>query len=327
MSDSKKIIIELIKGNLPRADELFLSKMNYDLQKHISDSASGRSLKTISKEEIISDFINHHNSISSENTKSNYRSVLNDLLKYCYPDITDIKILGYIRNKTWKPNTMRRNLIVIRRLLKFLYEKGHIINDLTNIIKIPHKVITTEFCPNEEQLRRLFSRMENVFPEDREVILYRNIFKIYAKTGTRRNELLNLDVKDINFTDKKIIVRKTKNGDDRIIVMDSVLEELLKDYLNYFKYSGGPLFRGKRGKRLSRQRLALDFKKIKEQTELPQELKIHSFRRYFINTLRKNRVDLAVIGQLVGHRDIRTTAIYCNVGDGEMINALETIRI
>ncbi|MFC2159245.1 tyrosine-type recombinase/integrase [Actinomycetota bacterium] len=327
MSDDKKIIIRLIEGDLSRADKLFLSKMHYDLQKHISDPASGRSLETISKEEIISDFINHHNSIRSKNTKCNYWSVLKDLLEYCYPDIIDRKVLDYIKNKEWKPNTMRRNLIVIRRFLKFLYEKGQIINDLTNIIKIPQKVITTEFCPNEEQLKRLFSCIENVFLEDREVILYRNIFKLYAKTGMRRTELLNLDVEDVNFDDKKIILKKTKNGDERVIVIDSILEELLKDYLNYFKYEHGPLFRGKRDKRLTRQRLALDFKYMKEQAGLPLKLRIHSFRRYFINTLRKNRVDLVVIAQLVGHRDIRTTRGYCNVGDDEMVNAMETVRV
>ena len=69
------------------------------------------------------------------------------------------------------------------------------------------------------------------------------------------------------------------------------------------------------------------FYKIKTRAELPKEFKIHSFRRYFINELRKNNVDIATIQKLVGHRDIRTTEIYCNVSEEEKIKAIENIRV
>jgi len=38
-------------------------------------------------------------------------------------------------------------------------------------------------------------------------------------------------------------------------------------------------------------------------------------------------VDLPTIKELAGHRDIRTTEIYCNVGEEEKKKAIESIRV
>ena len=43
----------------------------------------------------------------------------------------------------------------------------------------------------------------------------------------RRNELLDLNVEDIDFTQNQIIVKKTKNKDVKIMPMDSNIIELL----------------------------------------------------------------------------------------------------
>ena len=109
--------------------------------------------------------------------------------------------------------------------------------------------------------------------------------------------------------------------------MDSNLRQLFLAYLDYFKYKSGPLFRGTQGNRLCKQSLMNAFNRIKARAGLPKEFKIHSFRRFFINELRKNHVDLATIQKLAGHRDIRTTEIYCNVTDEEKVRALESIKV
>ena len=105
------------------------------------------------------------------------------------------------------------------------------------------------------------------------------------------------------------------------------LRQVIKCYLSHFKYQSGPLFRGTQGNRLCKQSLMNAFYKIKASAGLPKEFKIHSLRRFFINELRKNHVDLATIQKLAGHRDIRTTEIYCNVSDEEKVRAIESIKI
>jgi len=101
---------------------------------------------------------------------------------------------------------------------------------------------------------------------------------------------------------------------------------LLNIYLGYFKYKTGPLFKGKHNKRLCRQVLPDVFQTIRKKANIPTDFTIHGFRRYFINILRKNIKDIVVIQKLVGHKDIRTTEIYCDVRDGEKLRAISTIR-
>ena len=105
------------------------------------------------------------------------------------------------------------------------------------------------------------------------------------------------------------------------------LRQVIKCHLSHFKYQSGPLFRGSQGNRLCKQSLMNSFYKIKSRAELPSEFKIHSFRRFVINELRKNHVDLATIQKLAGHNDIRTTEIYCNVSDEEKVRAIESIKV
>jgi site-specific recombinase XerD len=109
--------------------------------------------------------------------------------------------------------------------------------------------------------------------------------------------------------------------------MDDNLRQIITDYLNHFQYKSGPLFRGIQGNRLCKQSLMNAFNKIKTRAGLPKEFKIHSIRRFFINELRKHGIDIATIQKLAGHRDIRTTEIYCNVSDEEKVRALELIMV
>jgi len=110
--------------------------------------------------------------------------------------------------------------------------------------------------------------------------------------------------------------------------MDADIENILLDYILHFKYASGPIFRGLKSSRISRQAVTTTiFHKIRDIAGLPGQFKIHSFRRYFINTLRKNNIDLVTIQKLAGHRDIRTTEIYCNVSDEEKVRAIESIKV
>ena len=130
-----------------------------------------------------------------------------------------------------------------------------------------------------------------------------------------------------DFETGRIIIKNTKNKDVKIINMDDNLRQIIIDYLDHFKYKSGPLFRGIQGNRICKKTLMNVFNKIKARAGLPKEFKIHSFRRYFINELRKNHVDIATIQKFAGHRDIRTTEIYCNVSDEEKVRAIESISI
>lgn len=195
------------------------------------------------------------------------------------------------------------------------------------MIKVPPKIKSSHFCPTPTQVKVLIDSVKLVFQDRNEVLKYEILTKLYIKLGLRRDELLNLNVEDIDFETGRIIIRKTKNKDTKIMNMDDNLRQIITCYLSHFKYQSGALFRGIQGNRLCRQSLNNVFKRMKTRAGLPKDFKIHSLRRFFINQLRKHGVDIATVQKLAGHRDIRTTEIYFNISEEEKVKAIESIKV
>ena len=327
MLTKKETIINLITSDLGHLDETKLADL-YAYEQKLLNSAALNNIRDISTDALIKNFIDSHQLNSAASTIYNYKKILQDYLNYARGMIDNETLFAYLRSKSWGDNTKRRNYVLLKRFLYHLFTCKYTEIDLSTHIKIPPKVKSSSFCPTSAQVKQqLLGSIKFTFTDEDEILKYETMFKLYIKTGSRRNELLNLNVEDIDFNTGRIIIRKTKNKDVKIINMDDNLKQILTDYLNHFKYKSGALFRGIQGNRLCKQSLMNAFYKIKERAGLPKEFKIHSFRRFFINELRKNHVDIATIQKLAGHRDIRTTEIYCNVGEEEKVRAIESIRI
>ncbi len=326
MPSKKHKIIDLITADLLGLDEPALAELYY-LQQKLLNGSGLNNIRDISTDTLVKDFINAHQINSSSATIYNYRRLLDDFLANVQSNLNTNTISVYLRSKTWGDNTTRRNFIVIRRFLFFLFTSKYTELDLSACIIVPSRVNKRPPCPTSGQINDFIRSIGLVYQGSSDKLKFETIYKLYIKTGMRRNELLNLNVEDIDFDTGIIIVLKTKNKDVKIINMDDNLKDILTAYLDHFRHKSGPLFRGVQGKRLCIQSLNNSFQKIKARAGLPKDFKIHSFRRYFINELRKNKVDLSTIKELAGHRDIRTTEIYCNVSDEEKIKAIESIRV
>ncbi len=326
MLTKKETIINLITSDLGHLDETKLAGL-YAYEQKLLNGTTLNNIRDISTDTLIKNFIDTHQLNSAASTIYNYKKILQDYLNYASGMINNETLFAYLRSKAWGDNTKRRNYVLLKRFLYHLFTCKYTEIDLSTHIKIPPKVKGSSFCPMSAQVKQFLGAIRFTFIDENEILKFETIYKFYIKTGSRRTELLNLNVEDIDFETGRIIIRKTKNKDVKIINMDDNLKKLLTDYLNHFKYKSGPLFRGTQGKRLCVQSLNTSFQKIKVRVGLPKEFKIHSFRRYFINELRKNKVDLSIIKELAGHRDIRTTEIYCNVGEEEKIKAIESISV
>ena len=87
------------------------------------------------------------------------------------------------------------------------------------------------------------------------------------------------------------------------------------------------LFRGKQGRRIERHVIRNNFNMIKRAAGLPDEFRIHCFRRYFITTLDKNNVRFSLIRKLARHRDTQTTLLYIGHTEEEKIEAMKLINL
>jgi len=326
MINKRQTLINLIQEDLTGLNEVALAEL-YSIEQKLLNGSCLKNLREISADNVIKNFIYMCQPNSSVSTIYNYRKILEDFMLNVKDNLTIEQVLAYIRSKPWCDNTKRRNNILIKRFLTHLFTQKYTESDLSENIKIPQQVHKLCFCPSKDEVLRFISAIKLAFVRYDQAIKYETLFKIYIKVGLRRTELININIEDIDFNNNRMIIRKTKNKDVKIINMDDNLIQILKDYLKYFNCKSGPLFRGVQGNRICKQSLMIVFYTIKEKAGLPKEFKIHSFRRFFINELRKNHIDIVTIKNLAGHRDIRTTEIYCNISEEEKIKAIESIRV
>lgn len=164
------------------------------------------------------------------------------------------------------------------------------------------------------------------------LLLKRNlsIFYILLFCGLRREELILLQIRDIDFERKILTVRgeTSKSGRTRHLPLHSEVVMHLKDYLNERRrYTTPYLFVSSvRDDKLSYDGLFHFVDTIKKASEV--EFHLHRFRHTFaVNFLKKSN-NIAMLKQLMGHSDIRMTMTYLRcLPTDEMRGDIESMNI
>jgi site-specific recombinase XerD len=131
--------------------------------------------------------------------------------------------------------------------------------------------------------------------------------------GLRRSELINLQVKDINFTNKTVIILNSKGRKDRVLPLAEKLEVLLKTYIEIYKPSKYLIAGQVEGSSYSASSLAKIFNKYLYNIIKKHNFTLHSLRHSYATHLLDMGVDLRYIQELLGHKSSRTTEIYTHV--------------
>ena len=265
----------------------------------------------------------------SDNTTKNYQSVISSFLGFTHPKISRESVIGYLKCKDekWGPRTKRRNYIIINNFLKFLFEWRYLDEDISKYIKLPKKVTILQYVPGDEEIKVFFNTINKIYRNRRDRMNYFSIFTLYAKAGLRLTELINLNLEDIDFKKKKIYLNKTKNHDKDYVPMDNQLEKFLSNYINKFRIKEGALIRGKCGRRINKNVITNNLKRIAKEAGLSKKFTAHAFRRYFIDKHRRSGTDIAIVKELARHKNINTTFVYFDVKDEEKLKAMEKIPI
>jgi len=224
---------------------------------------------------------------------------------------TQENVNNYLTSKigTWQNSTWN----------KFLYsaKKYCIFSNLD--IKFPKpKTIhakATEYITEKEML----DIVEKLPLFIKDYIKAKAIIMLIFYTGLRPKEVLQLKKEDIDFSNRRIIVKNTKGYHDRPIVMSSKLCKILQDALCLSPYNDH-LFD------LSTQSLGYIIKRINMFMKPRFKLNPYSFRHSFAHfVLKKNGNNIAQLSQLLGHKEQKTTLIYTNITQNEAFEGWKKI--
>jgi integrase/recombinase XerD len=175
----------------------------------------------------------------------------------------------------------------------------------------------------QDEIKQLFKATE--FSNNQERICKRDtvILVLLYSCGLRRNEAINLEIKDILFDKERIYVRKGKNYKERFVPINpyniKIIEQYIYDYRSQFKnykdteyllinYRGTPL----QGQSLS-NRLTKIVQATQDKIIIEKQITPHILRHSIATHLLEKGANIETISQFLGHNSLESTQIYTHL--------------
>ncbi|HMF17499.1 MAG TPA: tyrosine-type recombinase/integrase, partial [Gemmataceae bacterium] len=143
---------------------------------------------------------------------------------------------------------------------------------------------------------------------------FRALFMTIYGAGLRGSEAAALQVSDIDSQRMVIRVRQGKGKKDRYVMLSPKLLAALREYWKAFRPQTWLFYSGRdRSRPLTRAAILRSCRNIARRAGLSKRVTLHSLRHSFATHLLEAGTDLRTIQLLLGHRSLRTTALYTYV--------------
>jgi len=149
--------------------------------------------------------------------------------------------------------------------------------------------------------------------------LLRDAYKFGFYSGMRLGEIVNLKWNAVELSERIIKVQNTetfttKGKRERIIpINDKLYNVLLSRLPKVMTINKDEYVFNKKGFRFNGDFISKRFKKALRETDLNQNIHLHSLRHSFASNLVMSGISLYTIQNLLGHRDAKTSQIYSHL--------------
>jgi integrase/recombinase XerD len=191
--------------------------------------------------------------------------------------------------------------------LRFFYR--HTLNRKVEIERMPfpRREKRLPLILSKEEVKALLTAPKN--------LAHRAMLATLYGAGLRVSEATNLNVQDVDRSRGVIWVRGGKGHKDRQVMLSEPLREVLAAYWRR-KRPTDWLFPGTNpGCPLSPRSVFCTCRKAARLAGIAKKVHPHSLRHAFATHLLEDGVNLVIIQKLLGHADIRTTALYLHVSN------------
>lgn len=257
----------------------------------------------------------------SKRTIGDYRNAVNKLIDFL-PDefeITKSLMIDFKENLTekgFKVKSKNKYIVIVNKFLKYLK-----LNDCT-LKKFKEQQKTSIDDPIwEQEHKRMLRWAKKLNMMDMYFII-----KIFAHTGARIDELKYFTVESL---ESNFIKGAYNKGKERTLIMTNELKRELKNYCKEQEIKNGYIFVSpkKDGQMLNNSTIWRRLKKIANSAKInPDKIHPHAWRHLFAKKCKENGIDLDELRDILGHNDIKTTAIYTMTSNKEKKNKLERIK-
>lgn len=223
--------------------------------------------------------------------------------------------------------------VTIEELKDYLYDASYrqglsvsLINQTISALKILYKDVLN--IPWDDQIKVKRPRSEYPIPEilSKEEILkmieftpnvkHKAIMALLYSSGMRRDELINLQIKDIDSKRMVIRINLGKGNKSRDVMLSTKALELLRLYYKIhfpkpikYVFEGG----GKPGETYSASSINKIIKKAAKKIGVKKNVHIHTMRHSFATHMLEQGANLKVIQRLLGHTSLKSTMVYLHL--------------
>jgi len=229
-----------------------------------------------------------------------------DVNKITKRDVTDF--IDFLLKKDGAGNTINVYLSSIKFLMENILNKR-----LTYRVRYSKTPKSLPTVLTQEEIKRLFEAIYNN--------KHKLMIKLMYSTGMRVSELINLRIRDFEFSKKYGWVREGKGKKDRMFI---IANRLNKDLQNFIKENSlldynSFLFKGNKKLHISKETIGKIIKDATKKAKIKKNVHCHTLRHSFATHLIENGYSVAEVQSLLGHNSPETTMIYLHTASKNMI--------
>lgn len=232
--------------------------------------------------------------------------------------------LRYLKERGNEASSMVRRIRSIKKFFKYLIIEDVVKEDPSIKIVIPKTSKKKPVFLNLEDSKKLLKVAEENNNERDFCII-----TLFLNCGMRLDELINIEIPDIDFTNNKLRIRKGKGDKERIVDLNDACIKSINEYLiirDEIKENikneedKNILFISNHKRRMSDGRIEVMLKETLIRANLAdKKITPHKLRHTFA-TLMLDVMNIVELQEVLGHESVATTQIYTHV-DNKVIKA------
>lgn len=265
----------------------------------------------------------------SEKTIASYSSDIHKFYNFAFDKgVNPFKVnnsfirtfLSYERLNDISKKTIKRELSALRSFYGFLEANGVVKYNPFLAITSPKPEIKYPKVLYEDEVNKLLlansERTDELKDRDQAIL------ELLYASGVRVSELVNLDLADVDFSNR-IIKVFGKGSKERLVPFSETAKTAMNKYIKGLRAElllqseeeelPTVIFLNSKGKKLTSRGLEYILKQVEMKTGVFLDLHPHMLRHTFATHLLEHGADLRTIQTMLGHASISTTQVYTHV--------------
>ena len=244
--------------------------------------------------------------------------------------IADLRAFLAARRRTGaQSRSLNRSISGLRNFARFLERRDTPISPAFNLLSLPKqpRSLPRPVAQNDAlaMIRLALENAVGVWVGQRDAAL---LCLLYG-AGLRVSEALQLDVENLPLGQDQALRIRGKGNKERQVPLLPVVRQTLDDYMRAAPFGFAPqdpVFRGKRGGRLSARQAQMTVAGLRQALGLADTVTPHALRHSFASHLLAAGGDLRTIQELLGHSQLSSTQIYTEVDATTLRNVYDKVH-